>query len=265
MKFWAVTHTLATIDWPKTDWTKHHENLDHPTAHLTRWQSPTHWVMEEVGREQSAGHAALRRNCCLSARVVMETSLALRNTKRKECSSLGGAGVARGRGWDERRRKRFEAFLGTKRSSKRPCVQDVLTATTPQMGTSSPRKTAIRAGDSSRLIEGNSNEDDCLSEPTPHAVCPFKPTFASPMTSGCNEGVHCGAEHVGRHFQEVCEMNRTTGPRTSTGAVVVTKGFETAPPWRGDVQCCAANGDRAVGVVTVDFVQQFHQTNQAAK
>ena len=34
------------------------------------------------------------------------------------------------------------------------------------------------------------------------------------------------------------------GPRASTGAVVVTNGFETTTPWRGGAQCCAANGDR---------------------
>ena len=34
------------------------------------------------------------------------------------------------------------------------------------------------------------------------------------------------------------------GQRASTGAVVVTKGFETTTPWRGGAQCCAANGDQ---------------------
>ena len=96
-----------------------------------------------------------------------------------------------------------------------------------------------------------------ISEPNTHAVCPSKRTLASPMwlkrPAAMREFAVAQYTSVDISKKRVRRTGPTpgrgdgrfrVGPRASTGAVVVTKGFETTTPWRGGAQCGAVNGDR---------------------
>ena len=168
-------------------------------------------------------------------------------TERKECSSPGGgvggggggagrvlAEVACGRGCDEGPRKRLKASSGTEGSSRGPCCaqlhrweRPVLEQRQQELGDN--RSHTMEREFTVDWMEENSTTKTTAStgsapmvnsEPNTPCGLSFQTDarFSYVVeTSSCNEGVHSGAIHVGRHLLEACETNRTNSWEGVTG------------------------------------------------